>query len=63
MNVDGQKNLISIRIDPEVVNKDDVDMLQDLVLAAFNDAGTKVDEELSQKMGSLGLGGKIPGLF
>ena len=63
VNVDGQKNLISIRIDPEVVNKDDVDMLQDLILAAFNDAGTKVDEELSQKMGSLGLGGKIPGLF
>ncbi|MBA7670536.1 Nucleoid-associated protein [subsurface metagenome] len=63
VNVDGQKNLISIRIDPEVVNKDDVDMLQDLILAAFNDAGTKVDEELSQKMGRLGLGGKIPGLF
>ena len=63
VTVDGQKNLISIRIDPEVVNKDDVEMLQDLILAAFNDAGTKVDEELSQKMGALGLGGKIPGLF
>ena len=63
VTLDGQKNLISIRIDPEVVNKDDVEMLQDLVVAAFNDAGTKVDEEISQKMGSLGLGGKIPGLF
>lgn len=61
--LDGQKNLMSVRIDPEVVNKDDVEMLQDLILAAFNDAGTKVDEELSQKMGGLGMGLKIPGLF
>jgi len=63
VTLDGQKNLMSIRIDPEVVNKDDVEMLQDLILAAFNDAGTKVDEELSQKMGGLGMGLKIPGLF
>jgi DNA-binding YbaB/EbfC family protein len=61
--VDGQKNLLSLRIDPEVVNKDDVEMLQDLILAAFNDASTKVDEHLSQKLGSLGAGLKIPGLF
>jgi len=63
VTLDGQKNLMSIRIDPEVVNKDDVEMLQDLVIAAFNDAGTKVDEEVSQKMGGLGMGLKIPGLF
>ncbi len=63
VTLDGQKNLISVRIDPEVVNKDDVEMLQDLIHAAFNDAGIKVDEELSQKMGSLGMGLKIPGLF
>lgn len=63
VTLDGQKNLMSVRIDPEVVNKDDVEMLQDLILAAFNDAGTKVDEEMSQKMGSLGMGLKIPGLF
>jgi DNA-binding YbaB/EbfC family protein len=63
VTLDGQKNLMLIRIDPEVVNKDDVEMLQDLIIAAFNDAGTKVDEELSQKMGGLGMGLKIPGLF
>ncbi|MDH4258504.1 MAG: YbaB/EbfC family nucleoid-associated protein [Candidatus Aminicenantes bacterium] len=63
VTLDGQKNLMSVRIDPEVVNKDDVEMLQDLIIAAFNDAGTKVDEELSQKMGGLGMGLKIPGLF
>lgn len=61
--LNGQKNLVSLRIDPEVVNKDDVDMLQDLITAAFNDAHTKVDETLSQKLGSLGAGLKIPGLF
>lgn len=60
--LDGTKSLISIKIDPEVVDKDDVEMLQDLVLAAFNDANTKVDEELSQKLGALGAGLKIPGL-
>ena len=60
--LDGTKSLISIKIDPEVVDKDDVEMLQDLIVAAFNDANTKVDEELSQKLGSLGAGLKIPGL-
>lgn len=60
--LDGTKSLISIKVDPEVVDKDDVDMLQDLILAAFNDASTKVDEELSQKLGTLGAGLKIPGL-
>jgi len=38
-------------------------MLQDLIMAAFNDAAAKVDAELSQKLGSLGAGLKIPGLF
>ncbi len=63
ITVDGTKNLISIKLDPEVVDKDDVEMLQDLIAAAFNDAGTKVDEEVAQKMGTLGAGLKIPGLF
>ena len=61
--LDGNRNLISIKIDPEVVSKDDVEMLQDLINAAFNDASTKVDEELSQKLGAMGAGLKIPGLF
>jgi hypothetical protein len=63
VTLDGTKNLVSIRIDPEVVNKEDVEMLQDLVTAAFNDASSKVDESLSQKIGKLGAGLKIPGLF
>lgn len=63
VTLDGAKNLVSIRIDPEVVSKEDVEMLQDLIIAAFNDASSKVDESLSQKLGKLGAGLKIPGLF
>jgi len=61
--LDGHKSLQSIRIDPEVAGKDDVDMLQDLIVAAYNDAAAKVDESLAQKLGGLGGGLKIPGLF
>ncbi len=60
--LDGHKALQSIRLDPEVVNRDEVEMLQDLVVAAFNDAAAKVDEALAQKLGGLGAGLKIPGL-
>jgi len=60
--LDGHKGLQSIRIDPEVVNRDEVEMLQDLVVAAFNDAAAKVDEALASKLGGLGAGLKIPGL-
>lgn len=63
VTLDGQKSFISLQIDPEVVNKEDVEMLQDLVIAAFNDAASKVDEALSQKLGAFGSGLKIPGLF
>jgi len=61
--LDGSKNLVSLAINPEVVNKDDTEMLQDLIVAAFNDANAKVDEALSEKMGAFGAGLKIPGLF
>ena len=60
--VSGDKQLHSITIDPEVVSKDDVEMLQDLILAAINDAHRKVDEHLGQQMQGLMGGLKIPGL-
>lgn len=60
--VNGTKQVQSIRIDPEVVSKDDVEMLQDLIAAAVNDAGRKVDEHLSQSMAGLMGGLRIPGL-
>jgi len=62
VTVSGDKQLVSIKIDPEVVSKDDVEMLQDLILAAINDAHRKVDEQLSQQMSGLMGGLKIPGL-
>jgi DNA-binding YbaB/EbfC family protein len=63
ITLDGQKNLVAVRFDPEVINRDDIEMLQDLIVAAFNDAAAKVDEHLSQKLSALGGGLKIPGLF
>jgi nucleoid-associated protein EbfC len=51
--INGSKQLQSIRIDPEVVSKDDVEMLQDLIVAAVNDAQRKADEEMSNKVGGM----------
>jgi len=59
--VNGAKQIESLKIDPEVVS-DDVGMLQDLIVAAINDAQRKADEEMSQKMGGMMGGLKIPGL-
>ncbi len=61
--MDGTKNLHKVTIDPEVVSKDDVEMLQDLVLAAVNDAHRKVEEALSKQMSGMMSGLKIPGMF
>ncbi|MGA2361093.1 MAG: YbaB/EbfC family nucleoid-associated protein [Candidatus Aminicenantales bacterium] len=61
--LDGQKRLLSLRLEPEVVSKDEIDMLQDLIVAAFNDAAAKVDEALGQKLGGLTGGLKIPGII
>jgi nucleoid-associated protein EbfC len=61
--VNGNKQIQSLKIDPEVVSKDDVEMLQDLILAAIHDAQRKADEELSRQMGGLMGGMKIPGMF
>ena len=63
VTLDGRKGLVAIRIDKDVVNRDDVGMLQDLILAAFHDASAKVDDTLGQKLGALGANLKLPGLF
>ena len=60
--VDGHKHLQRITIDPEVVSKEDVGMLQDLIVAAVNDAHRRVDEAMKQQMGGLLGGMGIPGL-
>jgi len=59
--VNGQKQLQSIRIDPEVVSKDDVEMLQDLIVAAINDAHRRVDEEMQKAVGGMMGGLRLPG--
>jgi DNA-binding YbaB/EbfC family protein len=61
--VPGTKQVQSVTIDPEVVSKDDVQMLQDLIVAALNDANRKVDEQIGQSMSGLMGGLKLPGLF
>jgi len=62
VKMDGHKNVLSVKIDPEVAG--DVEMLQDMAMAAFNEAAKKVDEEAQGKMGGmLGGLGLPPGLF
>jgi DNA-binding YbaB/EbfC family protein len=62
VKMDGKKNVIGVRIDSEVAG--DVEMLQDMVMAAFNEAAKKVDEEIQHKMGGmLGGMGLPPGLL
>ena len=61
--VNGHKKLLDIKIKPEAVDPEDVEMLQDLVLAAVNDALAKADELANQDMSKYTGGMKIPGLF
>jgi nucleoid-associated protein EbfC len=61
--MDGTKQVQSLKIDPEAVSKDDVEMLQDLILAALNDAHRKADEAMAKQMQGMMGGMKIPGLF
>ena len=60
--MNGVKEVQRIAIDPDVVTREDVEMLQDLIVAAINDAQRKVDSTVSGKMGGLMGGLKIPGL-
>jgi DNA-binding YbaB/EbfC family protein len=61
VTMNGNKNVMGVKIDPEVVDKEDVEMLQDLVTAAVNEASRKVDDAAQRELGS--MAGTIPGLF
>ena len=61
--MNGTKQVLSLKIDPEAVSKEDVEMLQDLILAALNDAQRKVDEAMQKQMSGMMGGLKIPGRF
>ena len=63
VTMNGAKQVLALKIDPEAVSKEDVEMLQDLILAAINDAQRKADEAMQKQMGGMLGGLKIPGLF
>ena len=56
--MNGSKQVVSVKIDPEIVSSNDIEMLEDLIVAAINDAHRTADDKLAGQMGSL----KIPGL-
>lgn len=72
VTISGKREVTAVKLDPEAVDPDDVEMLEDLIVAAVNEALRKVDEESGSAMSKLtgglgglggGLGGKLPGLF
>lgn len=63
LKMNGNKQLITIQIDPEVFASADKEMLQDLIVAAVNECVRKVDEVLNGQLGGLTSGLKIPGMF
>ncbi|HZR55242.1 MAG TPA: YbaB/EbfC family nucleoid-associated protein [Terriglobales bacterium] len=62
VKMDGRKQIVSIKIDPEAVKEGDVEMLQDLITAAINGAGRKVDDAMQSTMGGMLGGMGIPGM-
>ena len=62
VKMNGQKHLVSVHIDPEVYKSGDIEMLQDLLLAAVNESARKIDEQVASQMGSLTGGLNLPGL-
>lgn len=62
VKMDGHKHLLELRIDPEAMKDADVEMLQDVILAAVNECARKVEAELQSKMGALTGGLGLPGL-
>jgi DNA-binding YbaB/EbfC family protein len=61
--MNGSHEVVSVTIDPEVVNPEDVEMLEELVVAALNEARRKIDDMIKDQMGSLTGGISLPGLF
>jgi nucleoid-associated protein EbfC len=61
VKMSGHKQIVSVKIDPEAMDKDDPSMLEDLIVAAINEAGRKVEETMQGKMGA--MASSLPGLF
>lgn len=62
VRMNGHKQVLAVKIDPEVMDPEDPEMLQDLIVAAIGEASRKVEEGMQEKMGSLAGGLGIPGL-
>lgn len=63
VEMNGKNQVLSLKIDPEVVDPDDVEMLEDLIIAALNEAREKVEKTSETEMSKLTGGMKIPGMF
>ena len=63
VKVNGKRELLSLTIDPKVVDPDDVEMLQDLIMAAVNEAGRIARETLDREMSAISGGIRLPGVF
>ena len=61
VRMSGHKQLVGVRIDPEVMDREDPSVLEDLIVAAVNEAGRKIEETMQNKMGSMAA--SLPGLF
>ncbi|MGY3776462.1 YbaB/EbfC family nucleoid-associated protein [Helcococcus sueciensis] len=63
ISANGKKEILSIKIDKEIVDPEDVEMLEDMIVTAVNEVIKKVEEDASEKMGALTGGLNIPGMF
>lgn len=63
VKVSGKKELLSIKIDPDVIDADDIEILEDLIIAAVNEGMRKAEEISAEQMGKITGGMNIPGLF
>lgn len=61
--INGDKQLVSVKIDPAAVDPADTELLEDMIMAAVNEAVKKVDDLMAQEMGKLTGGMKLPGMF
>ncbi|MCM1522971.1 MAG: YbaB/EbfC family nucleoid-associated protein [Ruminococcus sp.] len=63
ISMNGRKQVLALSIKPEAVDKDDVEMLQDLLISAFNECVSKIEETSEERMGAVTGGVSFPGLF
>jgi len=61
--MNGEKTVESVTIDPSVIDPEDKEMLEDLIVAAVNEAGKKVDDMMAQEMSKITGGMNLPGMF